>query len=91
MARVNSFILHILVYAVAVAAIASTFRMGTTTSLARSMRRTSFKMESNSLVPVKAQIPLKIAVAGAGIGGMFLGFTLQSKGFDVTVFEKSAK
>ena len=41
--------------------------------------------------PQSAQIPLKVAVAGAGIGGMFLGFTLQRKGFDVTVFEKSAK
>ena len=39
----------------------------------------------------KAKIPLKIAVAGAGVGGMFLGYTLQSKGFDVTVFEKSAR
>jgi 2-polyprenyl-6-methoxyphenol hydroxylase-like FAD-dependent oxidoreductase len=39
----------------------------------------------------KAKIPLKIAVAGAGIGGMFLGYTLQSKGFDVTVFERSSK
>ena len=38
----------------------------------------------------QAKMPLKIAVAGAGIGGMFLGYTLQSKGFDVTVFEKSA-
>lgn len=40
--------------------------------------------------PVKARMPLKIAVAGAGVGGMFLGYTLQSKGFDVTVFEKSS-
>lgn len=37
----------------------------------------------------KAQIPLKIAVGGAGIGGMFLGYALQRKGFEVTVFEKS--
>ena len=62
--------------------------------------------------PNEAQIPLKIAVAGAGIGvslriddmnineidfyfhqikGMFLGYCLQKKGFDVTVFERSAK
>lgn len=56
----------------------------------------SFKLNSDVLLnePVettKAKISLKIAVAGAGIGGMFLGYTLQSKGFDVTVFEKSAK
>lgn len=41
--------------------------------------------------PIKARMPLKIAVAGAGVGGMFLGYTLQTKGFDVTVFEKSSK
>lgn len=39
----------------------------------------------------KAQLPLKIAVAGAGVGGVFLGYALQTKGFDVTVFEKTAK
>ena len=39
----------------------------------------------------KAKIPLKIAVAGAGVGGVFLGYALQSKGFDVTVFEKTGK
>ena len=38
----------------------------------------------------KAQIPLKIAVAGGGVGGMFLGYALQKKGFDVTVYEKSS-
>ena len=91
MVRINSLILYVLVYALALAAIASTFRMGTSKSSARVMRKSMFKMESESTASVKAQIPLKIAVAGAGIGGMFLGFTLQSKGFDVTVFEKSAK
>ena len=38
----------------------------------------------------KAQIPLKIAVAGGGVGGMFLGYALQKKGFDVTVYEKAS-
>jgi hypothetical protein len=37
-----------------------------------------------------AQIPLKIAVAGGGVGGMFLGYALQKKGFDVTVYEKAS-
>jgi zeaxanthin epoxidase len=41
--------------------------------------------------PITAQIPLRIAVAGGGVGGMFLGFALQCKGFNVTVFEKAAK
>eukprot|EP00607_Mallomonas_marina_P010652 CAMPEP_0182422556 /NCGR_PEP_ID=MMETSP1167-20130531/8287_1 /TAXON_ID=2988 /ORGANISM="Mallomonas Sp, Strain CCMP3275" /LENGTH=463 /DNA_ID=CAMNT_0024600721 /DNA_START=45 /DNA_END=1433 /DNA_ORIENTATION=+ len=39
----------------------------------------------------KAQIPLKVAVCGGGVGGMFLGYTLYKRGFDVTVFEKTAK
>lgn len=38
----------------------------------------------------KAQIPLKIAVAGGGVGGMFLGYALQKKGFEVTVYEKAS-
>lgn len=38
----------------------------------------------------KAQLPLKIAVAGGGVGGMFLGYALQKRGFDVTVYEKSS-
>jgi len=39
----------------------------------------------------KAQIPLKIAVAGGGVGGMFAAYALQQKGFDVTLFEKASK
>ena len=38
-----------------------------------------------------AQVPLKVAICGGGVGGMFLGFTLQKKGFDVTVYEKTAQ
>jgi zeaxanthin epoxidase len=40
---------------------------------------------------LKAQIPMKIAVAGGGVGGVFLGYALQRRGFDVTVFEKASK
>ena len=39
----------------------------------------------------KAQIPLKVAVAGGGVGGMFTAYALQQKGFDVTLFEKASK
>ena len=39
----------------------------------------------------RAKLPLKIAVAGAGVGGVFAGFALRTKGFDVTVFEKASK
>lgn len=38
-----------------------------------------------------SQIPLRIAVAGAGVGGVLLGYALEQKGFNVTVFEKTAK
>lgn len=40
---------------------------------------------------LKAKLPLKIAVAGSGVGGVFVGYALQSCGFDVTVLEKTAK
>ena len=46
---------------------------------------------SMSLAEKSAQLPLKIAVAGAGVGGVMLAYALQKKGFDVTVFEKTSK
>ncbi|MBN2030592.1 phytoene desaturase [bacterium] len=33
----------------------------------------------------------KIAIIGSGFGGLALGIRLQSKGFDVTIFEKNSK
>eukprot|EP01035_Chromulina_nebulosa_P031477 gene31477-41968_t len=44
-----------------------------------------------SLAEKSAQLPLKIAIAGAGVGGVMLAYALQKKGFDVTVFEKTSK
>ena len=44
-----------------------------------------------SLADKQAQVPLKVAIAGAGIGGAMLGYALQKKGFEVKVFEKTAK
>lgn len=44
-----------------------------------------------ALTERKAKIPLRIAIAGSGIGGIFLGNALRLKGFNVTVFEKAAK
>ena len=46
---------------------------------------------SMSLAEKSAQLPLKIAVAGGGVGGVMLAYALQKKGFDVTVFEKASK
>lgn len=46
---------------------------------------------SESVEAARAQLPLKIAVAGGGVGGVFLGYALQKKGFEVTVFEKASK
>jgi len=39
----------------------------------------------------RAKIPLNIAVAGGGIGGIFVANAMKIRGFNVTVFEKSAK
>ena len=46
---------------------------------------------SMSLAEKSAQLPLKIAVAGGGVGGVMLAYALQKKGFEVTVFEKASK
>eukprot|EP01036_Dinobryon_divergens_P026799 gene26799-35486_t len=46
---------------------------------------------SMSLAEKSAQLPLKIAVAGCGVGGVMLAYALQKKGFEVTVFEKASK
>lgn len=45
----------------------------------------------HAITEKKAQIPLKVAVVGAGVGGMLLGYALEKKGFDVSVYEKTAK
>jgi 2-polyprenyl-6-methoxyphenol hydroxylase-like FAD-dependent oxidoreductase len=34
---------------------------------------------------------MKIAIAGAGVAGSYLGCSLQKKGHDVTIFESSKK
>ena len=46
---------------------------------------------SMSLAEKSAQLPLKVAVAGCGVGGVMLAYALQKKGFEVTVFEKASK
>ena len=33
---------------------------------------------------IRAKSPLKIAIAGCGVGGLFAGYCLQKKGFEVT-------
>ena len=48
-------------------------------------------LSMSTMEGLKAQIPMKIAVAGGGVGGVFLGYALQRRGFDVTVFEKASK
>eukprot|EP00599_Poterioochromonas_sp_BG-1_P011385 CAMPEP_0173159056 /NCGR_PEP_ID=MMETSP1105-20130129/16832_1 /TAXON_ID=2985 /ORGANISM="Ochromonas sp., Strain BG-1" /LENGTH=471 /DNA_ID=CAMNT_0014077317 /DNA_START=268 /DNA_END=1680 /DNA_ORIENTATION=- len=63
----------------------------TTTSLPSTASAAIPAKELEEFSEKRAQIPLRIAVAGAGIGGAILGAALQQKGFDVTVFEKAAK
>lgn len=62
-----------------------------TNSVINGKRITRLLMSDSSVADMRAKIPLKIAVAGGGVGGVFLGYALQSKGFDVTVFEKASK
>ena len=38
-----------------------------------------------------AQIPLNVAICGGGVGGMFLCYALQKRGFNVRLFEKTAQ
>ena len=77
------------------------FTCWTSQAFITSLQRHSFTM---SIAEKKAQLPLKIAIAGAGVGGedilfsesklkfllgTFAGYALQKKGFEVTVFEKA--
>ena len=48
-----------------------------------------WKMQSSS--SVTAENPLKVIVAGGGVGGLFLAKALQKKGASVTVLEKTSK
>lgn len=58
----------------------------------RPLKVTSVKMLNGEIKTQDvAQLPLRIAVCGGGVGGMFLGYALQKKGFDVTIYEKSAQ
>uniref|UniRef100_A0A6U2F0Q1 FAD-binding domain-containing protein n=1 Tax=Pseudictyota dubia TaxID=2749911 RepID=A0A6U2F0Q1_9STRA len=40
--------------------------------------------------PARPGRPLRVAVAGGGVGGLTLALTMLLKGFDVTVYEKTA-
>lgn len=41
-------------------------------------------------VPARSGRPLKIAIAGGGVGGLTCAFYMLKQGFDVTVYEKTA-
>jgi len=58
---------------------------------AQRLVRPGTALTMSAMEGLKAQIPMKIAVAGGGVGGVFLGYALQRRGFDVTVFEKASK
>jgi len=50
------------------------------------------KEESGELLglPARPGRPLKIAIAGGGVGGLTAALCMLKKGFDVTVYEKTA-
>jgi zeaxanthin epoxidase len=41
-------------------------------------------------LPARSGRPLKIAIAGGGVGGLTAALCMLKKGFDVTVYEKTA-
>ena len=48
-------------------------------------------MEYESLsLPARPGRPLKVAIAGGGVGGLTTALCMLKKGFDVTVYEKTA-
>ena len=59
--------------------------------LSKSQLRSTISESVSHIEKRTAKLPLKIAVIGSGIGGTFLGYALQTRGFDVKVFEKAAK
>eukprot|EP00961_Rhodomonas_salina_P009677 130769-Rhodomonas_salina.1 len=56
-------------------------------SLGRSLV-TTLQMRSDA---VTAEDPLKVIVAGGGVGGLFLAKALQKQGIKVTILEKTGK
>jgi len=59
------------------------------TPLKRINRHNAYMLTNEVKTSDIAQIPIKVAICGGGVGGMFLTYALQKKGFDVSVFEKS--
>ncbi len=51
-------------------------------------RRTNGSAGSSSSSPAPVRRPLKVLIAGAGIGGLVLAVALLKKGFEVQVFER---
>lgn len=41
-------------------------------------------------LPARSGRPLKVAIAGGGVGGLTAALCMLKKGFDVTVYEKTA-
>jgi len=89
MMRVSSFILMVTSLSVTSLIQGYNPRSGLTTKIHATVERPHEYSEEYDSANM-AQIPLKIAVAGGGVGGMFLGYALQKKGFEVTVYEKSS-
>ena len=60
--------------------------------LNKRLGRNSLHMSNvESIATMKPKIDLKVAIAGGGVGGVFLAYALQSKGIDVTIYEKASK
>jgi len=62
-------------------------RMSTTAEDVPAIDDTDYEMLS---LPARPGRPLKVAIAGGGVGGLTAALCMLKKGFDVTVYEKTA-
>ena len=61
--------------------------MSTTTTEEPPADNTEYELLS---LPARPGRPLKVAIAGGGVGGLTAALCMLKKGFDVTVYEKTA-
>jgi len=53
--------------------------------------RSSLVMRAGVPDEISVENPLKIAIAGGGVGGLIAAIALEKKGFDVTVYERTGE
>ncbi len=69
----------------------NSFREDKIDKLTRGVFFSPLCMSDTDIATITPKIPLKIAIAGGGVGGVFLAYALQKKGMNVTIYEKASK